>query len=58
VGFVVDKVSLRQVFTEYFDLLCQFSLHQRLYFSIIRVVTVDPILADIPSGLSPTPSYD
>jgi hypothetical protein len=31
VGFVVDKVALGQVFSEYFGFLCQSSLHQILH---------------------------
>jgi hypothetical protein len=30
-GFVVDKVALGQVFSEYFDFLCQSSIHRLLY---------------------------
>jgi hypothetical protein len=30
VGFVVDKVALRQVFSEYFGFPCQFAFHQLL----------------------------
>jgi hypothetical protein len=31
VGFVVDKVALEQVFSEYFGFQCQFSFHQMLH---------------------------
>jgi hypothetical protein len=31
VGFVVDKVALGQVFSEYFDFPCQSSFHQILH---------------------------
>jgi hypothetical protein len=31
VGFVVDKVALGQVFSEYFGFLCQSSFHQLLH---------------------------
>jgi hypothetical protein len=31
VGFVVDEVALRQVFSEYFGFPCQFSFHQLLH---------------------------
>jgi hypothetical protein len=31
VGFVVDKVALGQVFSEYFGFSCQFSFHQLLH---------------------------
>jgi hypothetical protein len=30
VGFVVDKMAMEQVFSEYFDFPCQFSFHQLL----------------------------
>jgi hypothetical protein len=30
-GFVVDKVTLGQVFSEYFGFPCQFSFHQLLH---------------------------
>jgi hypothetical protein len=31
VGFVLEKVALEQVFSEYFGFLCQFSFHQLLH---------------------------
>jgi hypothetical protein len=31
VGFVVDKVALRQFFAEYFGFPCQFLFHQILH---------------------------
>jgi hypothetical protein len=31
VGFVVDKVALGQVFSEYFGFLCQYSFHRLLH---------------------------
>jgi hypothetical protein len=31
VGFLVDKVTLRQVFSEYFGFPCQFSFHRLLH---------------------------
>jgi hypothetical protein len=30
-GFVVDKVALGRVLSEYFDFPCQFSYHQMLH---------------------------
>jgi hypothetical protein len=30
-GFVMDKVALGRVFSEYFDFLCQSSFHQILH---------------------------
>jgi hypothetical protein len=53
VGFVVDKVALGQVFSEYFGFPCQFSFHQK--FSIIIITTITrgrynrPVVADVPS---------
>jgi hypothetical protein len=35
VGFVVDKVALGQVFSEYFGFSCQFEFHQLLKTIII-----------------------
>jgi hypothetical protein len=35
VGFVVDKVALGQVFSEYFGFPCQSSFHQLLYNPLI-----------------------
>jgi hypothetical protein len=32
VEFVVDKVALGQVFSEYFDFPCQSSFHQKLFY--------------------------
>jgi hypothetical protein len=61
VGFVVDKVALRQVFSEYFGFLCQLSFHRLLY---IRhhlssgVGTTGQLVADVPSGLSLTPPQE
>jgi hypothetical protein len=55
VGFVVDKVPLGQVFSEYFDLPCQTSFHQLLH-NHHRLSsgagTVDQTVAAVPSGFS------
>jgi hypothetical protein len=60
VGYVVDKVALEQVFSEYFDFLYQFSfprlLHIHHYLSS-GAGTIRQIVADVPSGLSLTASY-
>jgi hypothetical protein len=57
VGFMVDKVALEQVFSEYFGFPCQFSfyllLHIHHYLSS-GAGTIDQLVADVPSGLSPT----
>jgi hypothetical protein len=60
VGFVVEKVALGQVFSEYFGFPCQFSFH-RLFHSHHHLsygaATVGQIVADVPSGLSLTPPH-
>jgi hypothetical protein len=59
VGFVVDQVALRQVFSEYFGFPCQFSFHYILHAHLSSpsgAGTIDPQVADVPNGLShPTP---
>jgi hypothetical protein len=54
VGYVVDKVALEQVFSEYFGLPCQFSFH-RLSVISPGAGTIGQIVADVPSGLSRIP---
>jgi hypothetical protein len=60
VGFVVDKVALGQVFSEYFGFLCQFSFHRLLHIHHLSsgAGTIGQILADVPSGLSLTPPQE
>jgi hypothetical protein len=58
-GFVVDKVALGQVSSEYFSIPCQFSfhrLHDIQHHPSTGAGTVGKIVADIPSELSLTPS--
>jgi hypothetical protein len=58
VGFVVDKMALGQVFSEYFGFPCQSPFHQLLHnhpSSIIWGLYNRPEVAAVPSGLSPTP---
>jgi hypothetical protein len=61
VGFVVEKVVLGQVFSEYFSFPCQFSFH-RLLHTHHRVSsgagTIGQTVADVPSGLSLTPPQE
>jgi hypothetical protein len=58
-GFVVDKVALRQVSSEYFGFLCQFSFHQMPYTHLSPGAdTIGQIVADVPSGLSLTKSLE
>jgi hypothetical protein len=57
VGFVVDKVALEQVFSEYFGFPCQFSFHRLLHTHHLSsgAATIGQLVADVPSGLSLTP---
>jgi hypothetical protein len=53
VGFVVDKVVLRQVFSEYFGFPCQFSFHRLLQARLpFGDGTIGQIVAGVTSGLS------
>jgi hypothetical protein len=51
VGFVVDKVALGQISSEYFGFTFQFSFHRLLHTHHLGIVQV----TDVPSGLSLTP---
>jgi hypothetical protein len=56
-GFVVDKVALGQVFSEYFGFPCKFSFHRLLHTHhhlSSGADAVGQIAADVPSGLSLT----
>jgi hypothetical protein len=58
VGFVVDKMALGQVFSEYFGFPCQSSFHQFLHnhhHLSSGVGTIGQTVAAVPSGLSLTP---
>jgi hypothetical protein len=57
VGFVVGKVALGQVSTEYFGFPCQFAFHRLLHDHHLSSVagTVDQTEAAVPSGFSLTP---
>jgi hypothetical protein len=57
VGFVVDKVALGQVFSEYFSFLCQFSFHLLLHIHRLSsgAGTIGQLVADVPNGHSFTP---
>jgi hypothetical protein len=54
VGFVVDKVALGQVFSEYFGFPCQSSFHQILHHHPGQA-TIGQSVAAVPSGPSWTP---
>jgi hypothetical protein len=56
--FVVDKVALGQVFSEYFGIPWQFSFHRLLHSHhhlLSGAGTVGQLVADVPSRLSLTP---
>jgi hypothetical protein len=57
VGFVVDKVVLRQVFSENCGFPCPFSFHRLLHTHHLSsgAGTIGQTVADVPSGLSLTP---
>jgi hypothetical protein len=59
VAFVVDKVALGQVFSEYFEFSCQFSFHLMPHTHLLSGAgTVGQFVADVPSGLSLTPPHE
>jgi hypothetical protein len=55
VGFVVDKVVLAQVISEYFGFPSQFSFHRMLHIHRLSsgAGTIIQRVADVPSGLTP-----
>jgi hypothetical protein len=55
----MDKVALGQVSSKYFGFPCQFSFLQMLDTHLSSGVgTVGQLVADVPSGLSLTPSHE
>jgi hypothetical protein len=59
-GFVVGKVALGQVSSEYFGFPCQFSYHRLLHTHHLSTGagTIGQLVADVPSGLSLTPPQE
>jgi hypothetical protein len=59
-GFVVDKVALRQVFSEHFGLPCQFSFYWLLHTHHLSsgAGTIGQLVANVPSGLILTPPQE
>jgi hypothetical protein len=56
VEFVVYKVALEQLFSEYFGFPCQFSFYRLLHTHLSSGAgRVGQLVADVPSGLSLTP---
>jgi hypothetical protein len=60
VGFVVGKVALGQVFSEYFGFPWQFSFHRLLHTHHLSsgAGTIGQLVADVPSGPGLTPSQE
>jgi hypothetical protein len=60
VVFVVDKVALGQVFSEYFGFHCQFSFHRQLHTHHLSsgAGIIGQLVADVTSGLSLTPPQE
>jgi hypothetical protein len=61
-GFVVDKVALGQVFSEYFRFTWQFGFNQMLHTHLSSVSSeaarIGHSVADVPSGLCLTPPQE
>jgi hypothetical protein len=58
VGFMVDKVAMGQVFSQYFGFPCQFSFHRLIHIQhhlSSGAGTIGQLLADVRSGLSLIP---
>jgi hypothetical protein len=61
VVFVVDKVALGQIFSDYFGFPCQFTFHRLLHTHhhlSSGAGTIGHLVADVPSGLSLTPPQE
>jgi uncharacterized membrane protein len=61
VGFVVDKVALGRVFSEYFGFFRQISFHRLLHIHhhlSSGAGTIGQLVADVTSGLGLTPSQE
>jgi hypothetical protein len=59
-NFVVDKVTLGQVFLEYFCFSCQFLFYRLLHthYLTLGAGTIGQTVAAVPSGLGLTPSQE
>jgi hypothetical protein len=60
VGFVMDKVAMGQVFSQYFGFPCQFSFHLLLHINHLPsgAGTTGQLVADVPSELNLTPPQE
>jgi hypothetical protein len=57
-GFMVGKVALGQVSSEYFGFPCQFSFHQMLHTHLSSGAgAIGKLVADVPSGLGLTRTH-
>jgi hypothetical protein len=58
--FVVDKVAMGHVFSEYFGFPCQLSFHRLLHIHHLLLVVgkIGQVMAEVPSRLSLTPSQE
>jgi hypothetical protein len=58
--FVMDKAAPGQVVSEYFGFPCKFSFHRLLHtqYLLSGAGTIDQTVADVPSGLSLTPTRE
>jgi hypothetical protein len=59
-GFVVDKVALGQLSSEYFGFPCQFSFHELHHTHHLSsgAGAIGQLVADVPSGLDLTPHQE
>jgi hypothetical protein len=57
VGFVVEKLAVGQVFSEFFGFPCQFSFYRLLHTHHLSsgAGKTGQIVADVPSGISLSP---
>jgi hypothetical protein len=62
VGFVVDKVAMGQVCSDYLDFPWQFSFHRLLHIHYHHLSsgagTINQLVADVPSRVSLSPLQD
>jgi hypothetical protein len=58
-GFVVDKLALGQVFSEYFSFLCQSSFHQLCHAHLsFGAGAIGQLVTSVLSGLNLTPPHE
>jgi hypothetical protein len=59
VGFMVEKVTLRQIFSDQFTFPCHFSFHKLLHTQLSSGAgTIGQLVADAPSELSLNPPQE